>query len=295
LPLAGIISDVDAALGEWQQGDVILGADVPFFHLADLTRPVTPQSEEFATEIQDGGDPLANIASTVPGFVVISQTCDLVRSSGERALVQVAALVSVDPATVEETKRGFRPRYAYIPEVEEQGLVADLTAIMTIEKSVLIQMPGGTRVRGCPTDTDARRFAEALTRSLGRFAFPDDFVAAIKPVQKRIVEKHGKVTRDKKGRPTAEGQVLETMTEIRVSCTPSWTAAQNELVFYFIFDDRRHIPADADDVIEAILGRFKPTGIFKAPTFRIVTLNEMSAAAYKSSDPLDLDNLSAGA
>lgn len=272
---------------------MILGADLPFSYLADVSRPITPEAEEFAA-VSPEGDSLAQIVVAAAGLVVTTQTCDVVRSCAERALVQVAALVQVDRATLDETKRGFRPRFGYIPGVEAQGLLADFNAIMTIDKAVLTQTLAANRVRGCITDKDQRQFAEALSRSLSRFAFPDDFVAAVKPIQKRIVEKHGKATKDKKGNPTGEGELLRKLCEIRVACFPSWDAAENELTFYFVFESRRDIPADADTIVEALLQRFKPVGLYSDPTFRIVTLNEISAAAYKNSDPLDLDNLSAG-
>jgi hypothetical protein len=293
LPDAAVISEVDRALNDWQQGDVILGADLPFFHLADVSRPISLEAEEFAS-VSPGGEPLANIAYAVEGLVVTTQTCDVVRSCMERALVQVAALVQVDGITLEETKRGFRPRYGFVPGVEALRLVADLNAIMTIDKAVLTQTSAGKRVRGCPADGDQRQFAEALSRNLSRFAFPDDFVTAVKPVQKRIVEKHGKATRDRKGNPTNEGDLLLKLSEIRVSCLPSWGATDNELAFYFIFESRADIPANAEAIVEGLMQKFKPVGIFREAQLRIVTLNEMSAAAYKSSAPLDLDNLTSG-
>jgi hypothetical protein len=287
---AKLIAEVNEGLEDWQQGDTILGVDIPFIHLADLTRPITPQSCEIAKSPEEG-DPLANIATMVPGFVVTTQTCDIVRPCDERALVQIAALKGVEPDQLEQIKRGLRPRYAFIPGVSKHGLVADLDAVMTIEKAVLAQIPKTNRVRGCLTDVDARQFASALSRNLSRVAFPDDFVKAVKPIQQRIVDKHGKPTSDRKGNPTNEGALLDRLLEIRVACSPSWTDGEVSLTFYFIFDRPQDIPADADTIIEALIKKFKPIGPFSDPLFRIVPLSEMSAAAYVASDPLDLDNL----
>jgi hypothetical protein len=64
---AKLIAEVNGGLEDWQQGDAILGVDVPFIHLADLTKPITPQSCEIAKSPEDG-DPLANIPTTVPGL-----------------------------------------------------------------------------------------------------------------------------------------------------------------------------------------------------------------------------------
>lgn len=99
-------------------------------------------------------------------------------------------------------------------------------------------------------------------------------------------------TRGTRGKPTNEGKFLESLREIRVACVPSWTAAEVDLTFFFIFNERQDIPADADDIAAGLLKKFKPTGPFTDPSFRIVTISEMSAAAYLSSDSLDLDHLS---
>jgi hypothetical protein len=99
---AKLIAEVDARLEDWQQGDSLLDVDVPFVHLADLNKPITPQSREIANSLADG-DPLANIATAVPGFVVTTQTCDIVRPCEERALVQIAALEPVDPGMIGRT------------------------------------------------------------------------------------------------------------------------------------------------------------------------------------------------
>jgi hypothetical protein len=287
---AKLIAEVNERLENWQQGDTILGVDVPFIHLADLTRPITPQSCEIAKSPEEG-DALANIATMVPGFVVTTQTCDIVRPCDERALLQLAALEAVEPDMLEQIKRGLRPRYAFISGMSEHRLVADLDAVMTVEKAVLAQVPKANRIRGCPTDADARQFASALSRNLSRVAFPDDFVKAVKPIQQRIIDKHGKPTKDRKGNPTNEGELLDRLREIRIACTPSWTDSEARLTFYFVFNSRNDVPADAETIIEDLIKKFKPVGPFIDPLFRVVTLSEMSAAAYVASDPLDLDNL----
>jgi hypothetical protein len=163
---------------------------------------------------------------------------------------------------------------------------------MTIEKAIIAAVPTANRQRGCRTDLEAREFALALSRNTSRTAFPDDFVRAFRRIQQRIQEKHGKPTFDAKGKPTNEGQLLSALREIRVSCAPSWSAAEVSLNLYFIFNQTNDIPADADNIISGLLKKFSPTGSFGDPSFRVVTMSEISAAAYLSSDPLDLDQLS---
>ena len=114
----------------------------------------------------------------------------------------------------------------------------------------------------------------------------------MRSIQERILAKHGMMTHDQKGRPTNEGVLLTALREIRVACSPSWSAAEPNLTFYFVFNDRGNIPPNGDDIVEALLKRFKPTGSFKKSAFRLVALSEISAEAYVSSEPLDLEHLS---
>jgi hypothetical protein len=90
----------------------------------------------------------------------------------------------------------------------------------------------------------------------------------------------------------ADSLHITAIREIRVACAPSWSAAKPMLTFYFIFDDRNEIPPDADDIVEALLARFKPTGLFTDFSFQVITLTELSAEVYVSSEPLDLEHLS---
>jgi hypothetical protein len=232
------------------------------------------------------------VSVNVPGFAVLTQTCDLIRPCSERALVRVAALASLGTDDLNRVKRGYRPRYAFIGGVAGRGLAADLDNIMTVEKAIIAAVPPEKRVRGCQTDLEMREFAWAVARNLSRTAFPDDFVFAFQKIQQRIQEKHGKTTYDAKNNPTNEGVLLAAVREIRVSCAPSWDAADVTLTFYFIFDRPEQIPTNAEDIITGLLKRFRPTGSFRDPSFRIVTISQMSAAAYLSSDALDLDQLS---
>jgi hypothetical protein len=114
----------------------------------------------------------------------------------------------------------------------------------------------------------------------------------MRSIQARIVEKHGTTTHDKKGRPTNEGALLTALREIRVACLPSWSARDPVLTFYLIFNSRAEILADGDEIAEALFRKFKPSGPFKDLALRLVALNELSAEAYVSSEPLDLEHLS---
>jgi hypothetical protein len=95
MSLALDAAQVDAATNEWRQGDVVLGAVVEFLHMADLCCPLSPAAiamvEGISTEGEDvpeGPQPLTDAA--VEGFVVLTQTCDLVRRCSERPFVEIS-------------------------------------------------------------------------------------------------------------------------------------------------------------------------------------------------------------
>ncbi len=170
------IQEIDAALEKWRQGDYVLGEHW-FVQRYDPQRPLTKASLDAA---QQGIDDL--IESEVRGFVVVTQTCDIVRSCSSRPFIEVVPLVEVDEQYLCEIERGRRPQYAFIPGVVEHRLVADLDRIMTVEKAVVA---GWERKQGCQSDQEVRSLAQALARKRIRFAFPDDFTQWAGKLQSR--------------------------------------------------------------------------------------------------------------
>jgi hypothetical protein len=154
---------------------------------------------------------------------------------------------------------------------------------MTVEKTVLALVLPEERVHGCRDEAEARAFARALANKHGRFAFPDEFIAATRKIRNRIIEKI-KAT-------TSEGETLRQFYDIRVSASPSWEAKDIDLNFLFIFKTSGSIPKDAINNISQLMKRFTPTGKFKDPSFQAVTLETMSAASYFESDQLTHDEL----
>lgn len=209
-------NDVDAALAPWRQGDCVVGAQW-FVHRFTPEVPLT----EVAAEAATAGVDLAEAA--VRGFVVVSQTCDLARSCTERPYVEVAPLVEVDRGDLRMIERGRRPRYAFIPGLQNSHLVGDLDRVMTVEKAVVAAW---TRKAGCTTDPEARDFARALARKRARFAFPDDFTAFANKLQDRLQAKHDK--------QSDEGEALRALREIRVRAAPSWDDDPVDVLFWFL-------------------------------------------------------------
>ncbi|MRG94641.1 hypothetical protein [Polyangium spumosum] len=270
------VARIDNALAEWRQGDVVRGP-VDFIHMGDPARPLT----KLAGEAQGDG-PTVLVGEEI-GLVVLTQTCDLVRTCVDRPFVEVAPIVEVDESKLPQIERGYLLKYAHIPALQEERLVADLDRVMTIEKSIISDW---VRIPGCRNDAETRAFAEALRRKRGRFAFPDDFVEASQALQKRLKDKHDK--------GSEEGQALRALREIRVTAAPSWNEDQVRLTFWFIRNPDQHNFAGKpwDEYLQRWLALFQKTDRLVEAEGLVVTLADMSAQDYVESDPLDLDHLS---
>jgi hypothetical protein len=171
-----------------------------------------------------------------------------------------------------------------VPALGESRLVANLDSLVTVEKGVLAGVPKSSFIRGIRNDTEARAFAESLSRKFARFAFPDDFVSAVGPIQERIREKHG--------RNSKEGKAYEELREIRLVAMPGWEAPSPEIEFLFVRSEDGSASGELGEAVEKLMAKFVATGQFENPRHRIVSLREMSAALYVASVPLDLDYLS---
>lgn len=271
-------SAIDAALAVWRQGDVTLDGRW-FLHAADPTKPLTAEAE-----LTSGTEPL-DVITEVDGWVVVTQTCDIVRRCTERSFLELSPLVEVDAERLRAIERVSRPGYAFIPATKQRRLVADLDRVMTVEKSILAPMK---RTAGWSTDTEGRAFARALARKRMRYAFPDDFSALVSKLANRIAEKHGK--------DSPEGRALRSLIEIRVTAAPSWDAENVELMFWFLRDDAepRFEGNDWSAPLEKWLYLVPKAGRYVAVEGQVLTLEQMTAAEYRESDQLDLDHLSIG-
>ncbi len=272
------IRRVTEAIVQWHQGDCVLGEHW-MVHRFSPDVPLTIEASEVAGE---GGD-LAE--SQVRGFMVATQTCDIVRSCTVRPYIEVCPLVEVADPVLREIERGRRPCYAFVPGLSQHHLVADLDRIMTVEKSVVA---GWDRVTGCTTDPEERRLRLALARKRARCAFPDDFTVFAGKLQDRLQSKHDK--------ESDEGRALRSLREIRVRAAPSWGDDEEEIEITFWFIRSSNIQnfegKSWDQYLEAWLKLVPETCRFKRVDGVVVTLEDLSARDYVESDPLDLDHLS---
>lgn len=271
------LDKIDEALRVWRQGDCVLGEHWLLFRL-DVDAPITEEARVAAAEGADAGE------AEVRGLMLLTQTCDIVRSCHDRPFVEVCPLVEVDDEKFDEIRKGRRPNYAYIPGIGEGArLVGDLDRLMAVEKAVVA---GWERVIGCRDDDEVRRLSLALARKRARFAFPDDFVAFAKDLQNRLTSKHN--------RDSDEGRALRALREIRVRAAPSWDAEQVQLTFWFIrHDDELQFEGQTwDNYLVSWLARVRDNRRFHSIEGAVVTLDDITAREYIESDQLDLDHLS---
>ncbi len=268
---------VTAALKDWRQGDCVV-ADETFAH---RFRPGEPLTDD-AKRIDDGANEY--VQSDVRGLVVVSQSCDIVRSATAKPFIEVSPLVAVSAGLLHEIKKLRRPNYVFVPNLEAAQLVGDLDRTMTIEKSVVARWP---RTVGCRTDKERASFAFALSRKRARFAFPDDFNEWVAPLQNRVAERHDK--------QSPEGRALRALDEIRVKAEPAdWYANPVELTFYFIRDEGDAVFEGKrwDAWLADWLKLVPASGRFARVAGLVGTFDDFTARDVRESALLDLDYLS---
>lgn len=278
------VKAIDEALSCWRQGDVSATGEFEFLYLADLSNPISSASENLAKHI--GAKPqnlgIKPVLDEVEGFVILTQTCDIVRSCLDRPYIEVAPLVRQTPRFVEEVRRLLRPAFAYIPATAESSLIADLDRVLTVEKSIVADWK---RTPGCTTDQEIRDFAIALSRKRSRFAFPDEFV--------KLSQRLNSYLKNKYNKQSDEARHLRSLREIRVRASPSWNHDNVELTWWFIKDcDPGDCDRDWDHHVGNWLGRFDASGRFQKVYLVVCRLEDMTALDYVESYRLDFDSLS---
>ena len=215
------------------------------------------------------------------GAAVLTQSCDIVRHYEVRPFIQLAAVRAFSAEEMMRIQAGRDVRYLYIPALAERGLAADLDLVATVDKKLLV---GRERLPGCESDVERRRLAATLARHRQRYAFPDEFNNALKPLRRWI--------EDKRSKQSVAGEFVQAIREIRVS-TDEW-ASPSELFFVAILKDGIEDKERAEWVRSQlpILERKTQSDWCKATSFRLATFDELTARDILSTDRLDLDGLS---
>lgn len=265
----------------WRQGDFALAAGEMFF------RDIPPVGEETPTSSQSGLEVVAD--ENIPGFVVISQTCDIVRNPATHPYVSVCPLIHLDQKDMANFDSGRMPTLGFLPNLPPT-LVVDFARTMTITKQLMCSWD---RQPGCETDADCLRFARQVTRVFNRFAFPEEFNEAIEPFKKSIQSKQFSADSD-------FGKAIRSLLEFRVYAHGSWDNSLGvDLTIYIIIDaDEDRPERDRNAILTQLrphLQKIKWSSRFRLHRdmkYRPVTLADMQASEYLNSFPLDLITLS---
>lgn len=212
------------------------------------------------------------------GAVIISQTCDIVRDYQERRFVQIARVARVEPDVVESVRTYQRPRYAYIPALAAAGLVADLDVVATIDKADVSRWQ---RTPGCEGAIQQREFGYAVGRHKSRFAFPDEWTAALSKLRAWV--------QDKAKRGSEMGHFVRSVEQMRIIADDAAQPAEAEIIC--LVDpscDAEARAAWVKNVLPTLPGKIDKDWC-RNVTFRLATTDELTATEYLESIRLDFD------
>ena len=292
---------VDAVAEDWRQGDVFRSDDLAPHIVVDLDLPLTEASLAAARGNAANTDArVVSIWHEDEELVLISQDCDIVETSARAQYVAVSPVVVVEPEIATQAARGYMPGLAPIPELGVDRF-ADLSRIVTAEKSLLL---GATRVARLRDDDELRMFRGIVHRHFSRAAFPEEL--------QRSLAGFVKTLRTKKEKDSIEGRAIHAIDEIRVKCFPSWAADEVDVTVYLLCSREGYTTILTDDDREAGRadvgaswlevrekwqrqcdeGRLAAGGNIRSIEISIELFEQMTAADYVDSDPLDLRGMS---
>jgi hypothetical protein len=216
------------AVAELVQGEALEVADM-CVTVADAAHPLTAAAIAQATldELTEGE---VVIPKSHDYVVVLTQTCDLQRTHAAQAHCLVAPIVIVTPDIAHDVACWKRPSLLALPWLKD-GMVADLSHVTTVERSVLV----GKKSMGRPRNSrEEFQFAEAVARYLIRPALPDDLVLALVPFVDRVKNKHD--------RESDEGRVLRLVSEFRLEAYPE-VEAPGAAINILMLAQEEHLPS----------------------------------------------------
>ncbi|MFJ6378343.1 hypothetical protein ACIQH9_21805 [Pseudarthrobacter oxydans] len=157
------------------------------------------------------------------GNVIITQTCDLVRS--DRPFVLIAPVVQLTGNDQSLALKGKKPRYVPIPSTESPVQFADLSVCTTVSKQWLSKQEIIAAGVDQEVSEEVRKFASRIGRRFSRFPFPDEVQPWFLPLQAKV--------RDKYSRNSSLGLLLRKSVDIRIE-SDDWYSPNMELVIHLI-------------------------------------------------------------
>jgi hypothetical protein len=265
-------------ISDWRQGDCVLNDDAIFYYVA--AAEADNETGEISSELSEivGDDKIV-------GFVIVSQTCDIVRSIKDVPYVEVCPLIIVEEEKVKQAQGLAGNHCLFIPTLEKLNIVGDMDCTMTVEKKMLLYW---VRKAGWTHDEEVRKIQWSLSRKRKRFAFPDDFNDAIRRMRDNFQRKHSK-------KVSPEGALMRGLDEIRVMASPNWDAPLIKLFFWFIKKEKEDQQALVDRA-SIWLKKFDCSGRFQQfdceCDYNVCEYCDLTAKEYLTSDRLDLEFLS---
>lgn len=209
-----------SAVADFIQGEILDGLPDSCVIVSDLEWPLCEASAALAEEEPGGG--MATVPLSSDLVVLLTQTCDLQRTSRDSYFCQVARVVRRDENFAKQAAHGYRPGWVDLPWHSSTS-VANLAEITTFERSLLV----GTTSVARPAGAKARlHFGEMVSRHFARFAFPDHVSDAMDPLMDHINDKF-----DKK---SPEGVCAATVGTIRLEANPDFDASCPDLRVIFV-------------------------------------------------------------
>ncbi|PYE40444.1 hypothetical protein DFI02_1167 [Rhizobium sp. PP-F2F-G20b] len=263
--------DEATAIRQWRQGDFTL--DITVFPTGDI------DEDGFFAEIDD-----------VAGWVVISQTCDIVNiGQGDRHHVVVAPLIVLtDSRKLSDTVTGATPSTAPLGNPPSDHHVVDLTKAATIQKKALAKV---TRHDGFTDELSRANFGRRLERRYGRFAFPDDLNAPLGALRDQAKSKYNK--------NSDVGRVYQSVYMFRVAASPDFDTPDAAIRIMVVLKDHDDMRATREEIakeLKALESAKKftwPASFKKAdPLFTLKNRDEITARQWELSMGVDLDYLS---
>lgn len=194
-----------------------------------------PDGEEAADTAPSGKSPEKRPAPVPLGYLIVSQTCDVVNVGKSKRRITLAPVYSARQSEMQNAERGAMPLKISVGGDVHQ--LADLSKIFSVNK---VDIGEKVKLFSHSYETtdfrQAREFSQILASVYGRFAFPDEVHDALRPLEDAI--RKGRTTR-KKPKGVKEPKlvsVLKFVDDVRVS-TEDWSAKELTLKIWIVVDD----------------------------------------------------------
>jgi len=214
-------------------------------------------------------------AGEAPGWVVITQRCDLIRSLHDEPFVEIARVAFETDANLVQSAKRNSSRFLFIAAVAGGAWVADLRHQALLAKD---QLPATPALNPVPAGTDRRRLKLRIGQRYSRDALPTDLVEAVQKPILKVLKKSG---------PRKASESFSEWLVFR---------SGDKVVIQAVFDLSRISQAAADDAYNEIEKAFgqELLALIDEKDSGAVSLQGISLWRYFYGFKMDLDEVSYG-